>query len=133
MNLIPAKVEVENGSIFAETLDHSGSNVRLRFTHLGQSLKEYEGREIILGIRPEAITDRESADRNSSGMESIQNLVAVTEPAGSDTYVTSTLGGRDTIARMRADAGVQPGQLMEFLINMEKAIPFDPKTELRIA
>ena len=133
MNLIPAKVEVENGSIFAETLDHSGSNVRLRFTHPGQRLKEYEGREIILGIRPEAITDRESADRNSSGMESIQNLVAVTEPAGSDTYVTSTLGGRDTIARMRADAGVQPGQLMEFVINMEKAIPFDPKTELRIA
>ena len=62
----------------------------------------------------------------------MQNRVTVTEPAGSDTFVTMTLGGRDVIARMRADADVAPGQVFDFAVNMEKAVAFDPVTEMRI-
>ncbi len=61
------------------------------------------------------------------------NRVIVTEPAGSDTYVMSSLGGKDCNARMRADAQVVAGQDVPFAINMDKAIPFDPFSELRIA
>ena len=58
--------------------------------------------------------------------------MTVTEPAGSDTFVTMTLSGKDVIARMRADATVAPGQVFDFAVNMEKAVAFDPKTEDRI-
>jgi multiple sugar transport system ATP-binding protein len=56
----------------------------------------------------------------------------VTEPAGADTFVTMTLSGKDVIARMRADAAVEPGQVFDFAVNMEKAVAFDPATEERI-
>jgi multiple sugar transport system ATP-binding protein len=56
----------------------------------------------------------------------------VTEPAGSDTFVTTTVGGKDVIARMRADAAVAPGQVFDFAVNMDKAVAFDPATEARI-
>ena len=56
----------------------------------------------------------------------------MTEPAGSDTFVTMTLGGKDVIARMRADAKVVAGETFDFAINMDKAVVFDPATEARI-
>jgi multiple sugar transport system ATP-binding protein len=58
--------------------------------------------------------------------------VSVTEPAGSDTFVTMTVSGKDCIARMRADADVHPGQSFDFAVNMDKAVLFDPETEKRI-
>ena len=102
----------------------------LRFSQPG--LAAWEGREILLGIRPEAITDPEGADRKSGNIVALTNRVTVTEPSGADTFVTMTLSGKDAIARMRADANVASGQAFGFAVNMEKAVAFDPKTEVRI-
>ncbi len=105
----------------------------LPFARSVDALKAYDGKDIMLGIRPEAITDPDGADRHSTHVETVENLVSVTEPAGSDTFVSTDFGGRDVVARMRADADVMPGQTVTFAINMEKAVPFDPKTENRIS
>ena len=86
----------------------------------------------MLGIRPEAITDPDGADRKSNHIQLLKNIVGVTEPAGPDTYVSSILGGVDCVARMRADVNAEPGQTTDFAINMEKAIPLDLETENRI-
>ena len=131
MNLIPATVLEENGATCAEITDSEGQRRVLRFSSPG-GIAAYRGRKIILGIRPEAITDPEGADRKSGNIQSFPNRVSVTEPAGSDTFVTHTAGGRDVIARMRADADVRPGQIFDFAINMDKAVAFDPETEARI-
>ncbi len=130
MNIVPAKVVMAEGAPHAEVTDAEGKTRHLRF---GQSnLADWAGREILLGIRPEAITDPEGADRKSGNIQSLANRVTVTEPAGSDTFVTMTLSGKDVIARMRADATVAPGQAFDFAVNMEKALAFDPRTEDRI-
>lgn len=131
MNLIPATVLEENGATCAEITDSEGQRRVLRFSSPG-GIAAYRGRKIILGIRPEAITDPEGADRKSGNIQSFPNRVSVTEPAGSDTFVTHTAGGKDVIARMRADADVRPGQVFDFAINMDKAVAFDPETEARI-
>jgi multiple sugar transport system ATP-binding protein len=47
--------------------------------------------------------------------------------------VTTTIGGVDCVARMRADADVAPGRASGFAVNMEKAVAFDPASEARIA
>ncbi len=130
MNILPAKVVMQNGSPHAEITDSERAVRHLRFSQ--GSLADWAGREISLGIRPEAITDPEGADRKSGNIQPFSNRVTVTEPAGSDTFVTMTLAGRDVIARMRADASVQPGQIFDFAVNMEKAVAFDPATEMRI-
>jgi multiple sugar transport system ATP-binding protein len=131
MNIVPAKVVVQNGVPFAHVTDAEGAPRLLRFSQ--GNLTGWDGRDILLGIRPEAITDPEGADRKSSNIQSLSNRVTVMEPAGSDTFVTMSLGGRDAIARMRSDAAVAAGQVYDFAVNMEKAVAFDPQTEARIA
>jgi multiple sugar transport system ATP-binding protein len=131
MNIIPARVVLRDGVPHAAITGADGAARELRFSQA--NLAGWDGREILLGIRPEAITDPEGADRKSNNIQALSNRVTVTEPAGSDTYVTMTLGGRDAIARMRADAAVHAGEVYDFAVNMERAVAFDPATEARIA
>ena len=130
MNIMPARVVMQGGVPHAEVTDAAGETRHLRFSQA--NLAAWEGKDILLGIRPEGITDPEGADRKSGNIQSFTNMVSVTEPAGADTFVTMTVSGRDIIARMRADAAVAPGQAFDFAINMEKAVAFDPATEERI-
>jgi multiple sugar transport system ATP-binding protein len=132
MNLIPVTVRVDGDSVFADCADEKGGKISLAFADPGPSLKSYDGKTVTLGIRPEALTDPEGADHRSTHIESITSMVTVTEPAGSDTFVTTTVGKSECVARMRADAEVAPGREMTFAFNMEKAVAFDPKTEERI-
>ena len=44
-------------------------------------------------------------------------LVDVIEPAGSDTFVATTIGGAECVARMRADTDVVVGQNTTFAVN----------------
>ena len=99
----------------------------------GNRMAAHDGRDVILGIRPEAITDEDGADRKSRAIHRIEARVEVTEPAGSDTFVVTHLGGKDVTGRFRADVEVRAGGTFPFAINMEKAVAFDPKTEMRIA
>jgi multiple sugar transport system ATP-binding protein len=130
MNIVPATVVMEAGHPHAALTDAEGGVIRLRFSQPG--LARWEGKPILLGIRPEAITDPEGADRKSGNIVALKNRVTVTEPAGADTFVTMTLSGKDAIARMRADANVAAGEQFDFAVNMEKAVAFDPDTEHRI-
>jgi multiple sugar transport system ATP-binding protein len=131
MNIIPATVMARDGAPHAAITDADGQVQYLRFSQTNLSARE--GKPILLGIRPEAITDPEGADRKSGNIVLLRNRVTITEPAGADTFVTMTLSDRDAIARMRADANVAPGQHFDFAVNMEKAVAFDPETEARIA
>jgi multiple sugar transport system ATP-binding protein len=131
MNLFPARVVSANGQAVAEVRLANGAMAQLPFA--GGRGAGLEGREIVLGIRPEAITDRDGADRNSHAIHVIDVPVEVTEPAGSDTFVVAHMGGRDVTGRFRADVPVKAGERFPFAFNMEKAVAFDPETEKRVA
>ncbi len=132
MNLLQVGVRVDGNAVYADTVNDKGEKVSLAFHAPGAALRGFDGRTVTLGIRPEALTDVDGADLRSTHVEQVRNTVLVTEPAGSDTFVTTTLGGADCVARMRADAQVAPGQETTFAINMEKAVAFDPETQARI-
>ncbi|MNY82070.1 hypothetical protein D3C86_2239760 [compost metagenome] len=55
------------------------------------------------------------------------------EPAGSDTFAVTRLGGKEVVARLRADARIAPGQTSQLAFNLDKAVFFDPQTQQRIA
>ncbi len=131
MNLFPARLSVENGVAVARFALADGAEAALPFPP-DSPLSAHDGREIILGIRPEAITDEGGADRASRALQPLETLVEVTEPAGADTFVVTRFGAREITARFRADAEVAPGARVRFAVNMEKAVAFDPKTEARI-
>jgi multiple sugar transport system ATP-binding protein len=90
------------------------------------------GRKLILGIRPEAITDGDGADRNSSTVVMVDALVEVVEPAGSDTFVVTHIAGKEVTARMRADARVEPRSRIPFAFHLDKAVVFDPESGKRL-
>ncbi len=127
MNVMPATVVVQNGVPFARITDAHGAEVLLKLAQA--NMAAWDGKAILVGIRPEAITDPEGPDRTSRNIVPLRNQIGVIEPAGADTYVTKVLAGKDAVARMRADVNVGPGEVFEFAVNMEKAVAFDPQTE----
>ncbi len=130
MNVVPARVMMQDGAPHAVVKTHDGSEQALRFSQA--NMADWTGKDILLGIRPESITDPDGADRNSSNIVTLNNRIGVTEPAGADTFVTMELGGQDIVARMRADVNIAAGDEFSFAVNMEKAVAFDPANEDRI-
>ncbi|HEX6117926.1 MAG TPA: ABC transporter ATP-binding protein [Dongiaceae bacterium] len=132
MNLIPARIET-NGAGVSVVIDRDGQEpLQLKVAN-DSRLGAHAGQDVIFGLRPEAITDASAADRASAGIVNADCQVEVVEPAGADTYVVTRLGGREVIGRMRSDLQVVPHSTVPFAFNMEKAVFFDPKSELRIA
>ena len=132
MNLLPATLRAANGGLAAELTGSDGGKLLLNLSQDGPNLRAYLDKPVVLGIRPEAITDPEGVDRNAKNTQPLHNMVSVTEPAGSDTFVETTLSGSRCIARMRADVDVHAGQPFDFVVNMDKAVVFDPASEDRI-
>ena len=132
MNLIPVTIRAEGNAIFADARNDRDENITLAIHEPGPDLGNYHGQAVTMGIRPEALTDIEGMDQRSGHVEKIDNTVSVIEPAGSDTFVTTSFGSTDCVARMRSDTDVEVGRTTTFAINMEKAVLYDPKTELLI-
>jgi multiple sugar transport system ATP-binding protein len=131
MNLLPATVvELQGGR--ALEIDREGGPVRIRIPEAINTSPLIDGQKVILGIRPEAITDHAGADGGSSSIESMEGRAEIVEPTGSDTFVITRLGGKEVTARMRADTTVKPGEIIPFAFNLEKAVLFDPKSERRL-
>ena len=87
---------------------------------------------MILGLRPESITDPGAAEARTAYHHRIECLVEVTEPTGPDTLAVIRLGGIEATARLKADADVTPDAPGTFVVDMGKAVLFDPDTEVRI-
>jgi multiple sugar transport system ATP-binding protein len=132
MNLMSGKIARTNGaaSIMLERAD--GAPIALPAPRGADLAHLIDGQAVIMGIRPEAITDRDGADRNSAGISMVDARVDVVQPAGSDTFVVTNIAGKEVTARMRAETMVQPGQTVPFAFNLDKALLFDPASGARL-
>ncbi|ARM88026.1 sn-glycerol-3-phosphate ABC transporter ATP-binding protein [Rhizobium sp. CIAT894] len=132
MNLLNATVE-NGASGLAVALERpNGAPLRLPVVAGANGLSAYAGRQVIFGIRPEALTDPDGADRKARSLTEDDCLIEVVEPAGSDTFAVTKLGGKSVVARLRADAGIAPGQNTRLAFNLDKAVFFDPESQVRI-
>ncbi|EUB97876.1 Glycerol-3-phosphate-transporting ATPase [Rhizobium sp. CF080] len=91
-----------------------------------------DGKDVILGLRPETITDAGLVDPQARATAHIEAEVTMIEPTGSDTFVTGRLDGATFTARTRSDVHVALGQKFPFSFNLDKAVVFDPQTTSRI-
>src|SRR6218665_730774 len=91
-----------------------------------------DGKEVILGLRPETITDTGLADPQARAISHIEAEVTMIEPTGSDTFVTGKLDGAHFTGRTRSEVQVSLGQKFPFAFNLDKAVVFDPQTTSRI-
>ena len=87
----------------------------------------YEGKELILGIRPEHITSEPSLNGTI-----LRTKVEVSELTGAELMVYSNVEGQEFIARIDSSSQVQPGDDIELSFNLERGHFFDKESELRI-
>ena len=121
-----------------------------------ESLKDYEGKEIVLGVRPEAFEDSVYANKKEFS-EEINIHISLLEQLGSDTYIhfykdinpvqteaieeiladegedISVLGTQTKfIARINPNATIEEGKDITLSINPSKLHFFNPETGLSI-
>ena len=98
----------------------------------GYDLSSYIGKKVILGIRPEMITEplQHKADLREVCILKLKTLL--TEAMGADTMVLTQLGEKELNCRINPGHQVQINQYSDFMFDMSKAVFFDPKTETLI-
>jgi len=123
MNFFNGRIEQRNGESW-----FNGDTLSLR---VSGSLEVANGREIVLGIRPEDVADKRFADTFVSTQEGTAT-VDVTEQMGAEVLVYLRSGSHNFIARMGSRADCQVNDTVELLFNMEKACFFDAETGDRV-
>ncbi|MDX1604578.1 MAG: TOBE domain-containing protein, partial [Candidatus Competibacterales bacterium] len=98
-----------------------------------EKLRTAGSREIILGLRPEHITDAAGSDDRQDGNHVAPCRVEITEPTGPDTLVFIQLNDGKVVCRARPDNVRGPGESMDLMFNLAKAVYFDPQSERRLA
>ena len=131
MNMLHSKVSENNGSLVTRISQKSGEDILLPLPDTA-SYRQWLGKNITLGLRPEAITDPGSAETIGSLLHSANCQINMTEPTGAELYAILELNDQEIVARMRANCGVKAGQATDVTFNMAHAVLFDPDTEVRI-
>lgn len=115
-----AKGRVEGGQLVLTPSD------RLPLDRLGYAGAPLDGRDLIVGIRPEHFVPATPDAARLDGQ------VLVVEPLGSDTLVHFRLGDATLTARMPPEVRPAPGQQMSFGVDPSKIHLFDAATERAI-
>tara|TARA_R110002094_G_scaffold221042_1_gene194461 strand:- start:335 stop:1453 length:1119 start_codon:yes stop_codon:yes gene_type:complete len=93
-------------------------------------LTPHVGRKIIVGLRPEAITQ---AGQRSAGDDQIFAAdIDVTEATGADTLCVLHWNNREVMARVSSGYAQIIEGTMDFAVDMSRASLFDPETEMRL-
>ncbi len=124
MNFLDGVIEQNDGLFFRQ----KNSALRLSIPREKEpALKSAIGKEVTLGIRPEHIGEAKPIAGQSSAA-SIR--VEVVEPMGNEIFVYfSTAPDNQYVARIHGSVAPKPGQELEFVFDMTKALFFDKATE----
>ena len=151
MNFVYATTKtVKNGA------EISFGDSKISSKNAPENLKKFEGKEIVLGIRPEAFEDSIFAN-SEEYTEKISINISLLEQLGSDTYIhfykdikpvqtkaieeiladegedISSLGTQTKfIARINPNSSVKEGESIDLSIDSKKLHYFDPETGLAI-
>jgi multiple sugar transport system ATP-binding protein len=129
MNFFDANVVQKDADIFVEE-QSDGAIVGSRFsamleTEAAARLKQYAGKKIVFGIRPEKMHVSQLAAANGS---SIEAMVEVVEPIGAERFLYLARGNQSLAARMSGGENPEVKQKLALSFEMTEARFFDPGT-----
>jgi multiple sugar transport system ATP-binding protein len=127
MNFVEAGLAQKNG---ATVLDAGNFAMEVP-ADIAPHAKDWLGKKVIFGIRPEDIQDRAFA-RDANPAWTLTAMVDVHEPLGSDVIVHLSSGAHSIVARVDAHSQARMGQQSEVVFNMRKMHLFDPQTHAAI-
>ncbi|MCJ8168758.1 ABC transporter ATP-binding protein [Atopomonas sediminilitoris] len=129
MNFIPVTVERNDQGLFVQLSDSGGQrlNVPLR-----ADLPATVGQELILGLRPEAITEVQPHRLSQADTFQGQFMVEMTEPTGPDTLTLLRINQREVTARIAPQANPQAGHSLALMLDASQALFFEPSSGERL-
>ncbi|MDP9520822.1 ABC transporter ATP-binding protein [Pseudomonas putida] len=125
MNFIPVRLTQQEGRLLA-LLDSGQARCELP---LGGADGELEGRDLILGIRPEQIA---LGDADGNGLPGIRAEVQVTEPTGPDLLVFVTLNQTKVCCRLAPDVACRVGDNLNLQFDPARVLLFDASSGARL-
>ena len=123
MNFLTVKVLEDDASL---VLDEGSFRIKPDVSHASY-LKNYIGREIFFGIRPEDLTYTGSGGDNSFSVN-----VSVVEPLGADIHLLLNTGTQQLVARTESRHDFAVDETVMLVPRMENARYFERETELAI-
>jgi multiple sugar transport system ATP-binding protein len=94
--------------------------------------QQYIGKEVILGIRPEMITEPLEHKSDAAFTQVVSLKVLLKEAMGADTIVQAQFAETELRCRINPTYSAPLDQHCDFMFDMSKAVFFDPETELLI-
>ena len=125
MNFIPVRLTKQDGRLLA-LLDSGQARCELP---LGLTDDGLEGREIVLGIRPEQIA---LGAGEGNGLPGIRAEVQVTEPTGPDLLVFVTLNQTKVCCRLAPDVACRVGDSLNLQFDPARVLLFDAASGERL-
>ncbi len=125
MNFIDVTISDAGGALWAET---QGLRVKVPPAVAGR-LGPYKGQQVTLGVRPE---DLHAASGNDPAEYTVDMIVDVVEPLGSEILLNLRAGQSAIVARVEPTVRAKEHQAMRLALTPDRARFFDLKTELAI-
>ena len=129
MNFIPSRLAVVDSKV---TLSFFGFTITLPDKYQSAEVKAYDGKDVILGVRSEAISDEASfvaANRDCTFKASVD----VVEMLGAETYLYVTIGDMSVTCRVDpTESHAHVGDHATFAIDGNRIHLFDKETEQAI-
>ncbi len=125
MNFIPVRVVKRDGRLLA-LLDSGQARCELPLGAVGDEL---EGREVILGLRPEQVS---VGVGQGAGQASIRAEVQVTEPTGPDLLVFVSLNQTKVCCRLAPDVACRVGDCLDLQLDPARVLLFDAESGERL-
>lgn len=131
MNFMQAKVSQKGDDYF---IDDTSFKIKLPTEKVQKfpKIKDYVGRPVIFGVRPEDINDALVTDVQVTEDNSFTGEVEVVEPMGSEINLYLSLNEHSIIARVDSGSKAKVGDKMKAVIDTSKVHIFDPETEIAI-
>lgn len=120
MNFLTARVQ--NGEFVI------GGNRVAPMGKLAQSLKAFEGKDVLMGIRPEHMGVPGQTDI-PQGVNHLKGKVLVVEPLGAQTDLIVDVAGQQLTAKLEGQVLIHPGDDIDLLIDQTRLHAFDASTE----
>ena len=130
MNFFNMTLNKVNGSL---RLQNEGMDIKIPDDKVDEELlKEYVGKEVVMGVRPEAISAEEEDAKNSPETTFTASLEVV-EMLGSETLLYLNIEGLSAVGRVNPLKQFKAGDTLTLTIDADRIHLFDKETENIIA
>ncbi|MBW8003572.1 MAG: sn-glycerol-3-phosphate ABC transporter ATP-binding protein UgpC [Planctomycetes bacterium] len=132
MNFIPCEIIKKDKYIGVNFKTSKERSSFLTIERPDLKLDKWLGKKVILGIRPEQIASGFHEQEKNPQIHEIECIVQVLEPTGPDTLVFILINGTKVLCRVNPKTVKLPGETMKLMVDVSKALFFDPETERKL-